>query len=65
MGFDNIFISSVLSPALTTVKQPLFNLGVEAVNNLIDLVSGDKKGVQKVNLNTEIIERDTVSAPLC
>lgn len=43
VGFHDFEFSSALSPALTTVKMPLYKMGQEAVKKLILVVQGDKK----------------------
>lgn len=39
-GFDGIFIDEVTRPKLTTVKQPLFDMGQSLALKLIDLIDG-------------------------
>lgn len=39
-GFDGVFIDQVTRPQLTTVKQPLFEMGKELSSKLIDLIDG-------------------------
>ena len=40
VGFDDLPISSLLTPRLTTIRQPARLLGMEAVKLLLDLVDG-------------------------
>lgn len=39
-GFDGVFIDEVTKPKLTTVKQPLFDMGQSLASKLIDLIDG-------------------------
>lgn len=39
-GFDGVFIDEVTRPKLTTVKQPLFEMGQSLASKLIDLIDG-------------------------
>lgn len=39
-GFDGVFIDEVTRPRLTTVKQPLFEMGKSLAERLIDLIDG-------------------------
>lgn len=39
-GFDGVFIDEVTKPKLTTVKQPLFEMGQSLAAKLIDLIDG-------------------------
>jgi len=38
IGFDNLEFSSLIDPPLSTVSQPLYEIGVRAVNKLIPLI---------------------------
>ncbi|HAJ79243.1 MAG TPA: hypothetical protein DCO75_05685 [Fibrobacteres bacterium] len=42
VGFDDIFETSVVSPPLTTVRQPMSELGKIAVEMLVELIKGEK-----------------------
>lgn len=56
IGFDDIQISQYVDPPLTTIKQPTYQLGKEAVNMLIEMI--EKGNVNKDRtLKTELIER--------
>ncbi|HLR36129.1 MAG TPA: LacI family DNA-binding transcriptional regulator [Tissierellales bacterium] len=56
IGFDDIHISKYLDPSLTTMKQPIYNIGMEAVNMLISIINKEDISLTKV-LKTELIER--------
>ena len=43
IGYDDMFFSGLMSPGLTTMKQPLKQMGVEAVQMLIDHVHNPKR----------------------
>jgi LacI family transcriptional regulator, galactose operon repressor len=56
VGFDDIQTSQYMDPPLTTIKQPIYEMGEEAVNMLIGIIK--KENVDKVKvLNTELIIR--------
>lgn len=56
IGFDDIQISKYLDPPLTTIRQPIYEMGEEAVKMLISII--EKKGVAKTKiLKTTLIER--------
>ena len=60
IGFDNIPFSDCTCPPLTTVAQPTYVMGQKAVEILIKLIN--KKKIKKsIELETELIERDSVS----
>ena len=56
IGFDNISVSKFTDPPLTTIKQPIYQLGEEAVKMLIAIIDKKDIDMQKV-LKTELIER--------
>lgn len=60
IGFDDIYITKLLSPALTTVKQNIYLKGETSVNLMIECIKKDLKAKQEVILPIEIIERETV-----
>ena len=63
IGFDDN-PSSIYGPvAMTTIRQPLFNMAEEAVKYLYNIMAGKRKAaVQKV-LTPQLIIRDSCSAP--
>lgn len=56
VGFDNISICDFLSPPLTTVKQPIYEMGEEAIKMLIDIINNRSTSLNKV-LNPTLIKR--------
>jgi LacI family repressor for deo operon, udp, cdd, tsx, nupC, and nupG len=44
VGFDNISLSQVFEPALTTIAQPMFELGAAAANLLLERLAGANPG---------------------
>ncbi|MCR3955024.1 MAG: LacI family transcriptional regulator [Gudongella sp.] len=57
MGFDDIYIASMVDPELTTIKQPNYSMGYEAVNMMIDSIQGNKIGKRNLILDTELVVR--------
>ena len=56
IGFDDIQISQYLDPPLTTMRQPIYKMGEEAVNMLVSII--EKEDVEKIiTLNTTLIKR--------
>lgn len=58
VGFDNINISNFAEPELTTVAQPIYDMGKKACELLIDIING-KPVNRKTYFNTELIIRGT------
>ncbi|MDQ6687425.1 MAG: LacI family transcriptional regulator [Actinomycetota bacterium] len=56
-GFDDISLSRHLRPALTTVSQPMRELGEQAVRLLLDRIDHPRRQPRSVVLPTEIVIR--------
>jgi len=59
MGFDDIYVSSMIEPELTTIKQPNYEMGYRAVELLLDVLENkeDTNSDRKLVLKTELIVR--------
>ncbi|MDX1940848.1 MAG: LacI family DNA-binding transcriptional regulator [Saprospiraceae bacterium] len=59
IGFTNLRAAHLLSPALSTVCQPAFDMGKTAAGLLLDLIESKKKPIEfkTINLQTEIVIR--------
>lgn len=57
IGFDDISKASMVYPPLTTIRQPLFKMGENAANLLLDLIKGTKIDKTCVVLQTELVIR--------
>ena len=58
MGFDDLPISSIINPALTTVAQPFLEMGKEAMKLLLSLIEDQVSLERKILINTRIIVRE-------
>jgi len=56
IGFDNVPESALCEPPLTTIHQPLRDIGARALHLLVDLLDG-KDGATHLRLPTRIVER--------
>ena len=56
-GFDDAFFAEYLWPSLTTVRQPMFELGVTAMKNLLMMLDKNPAVMNEVILPTELIVR--------
>ncbi len=61
IGFDDLVISRYFTPPLTSVRQPLFHIGKEALINLIGIINKEKEEPQEVEIETRLIKRDSVA----
>ena len=60
VGFDNIFLSSLVDPALTSVAQPAYRLGELAVEKLISRINGEETAAySEICLPTELVVRSS------
>lgn len=64
MGFDDIYLAGLVEPALTTIRQPNYNMGYKAMELLLENINNDKKNgnseMKTITLETEIIERNSI-----
>lgn len=65
VGFSNWFMSSVISPSLTTINQPGFKMGKTAFKQLYKEIKARKKSKPKppkiITLETELILRESTN----
>jgi alanine racemase len=62
IGFDDLPLSSMVTPALTTIAQPLREKGCLATQVLLAYINGDKTPQHHV-LPTQLIKRHTLCPP--
>ena len=60
-GFDNIDISVMTTPNITTINQPRYDMGFMACTQLISLISNPQKEAQQFILDTELIIRESTT----
>ncbi|MEV6929983.1 substrate-binding domain-containing protein [Dactylosporangium sp. NPDC051485] len=63
VGFDDIEVSRATSPMLTTVRQPLAELGRMAVTMLLRMMGGHELDALHVELATELVVRGSTAPP--
>ncbi len=59
IGFDDVFLSSQTYPPLTTVRQPLVDMGEVALDMLVDLIQDRRVLNSRRELSTELIVRES------
>lgn len=59
IGFDDIPLSRLLAPSLSTIHQPAYEMGREAARLLIQLIEGEHVERNSVKFPVEFIERQT------
>jgi DNA-binding LacI/PurR family transcriptional regulator len=63
VGFDDAEAARLVSPALTTVRQPLPAMGAQAATMLLQLLNGQQPLGMHIQLQTELIVRHSTAAP--
>lgn len=57
IGFDNIELSSMVDPPITTIEQPGQQIGYQGCELLIEKINNPQTPVKKIFLDTELIVR--------
>lgn len=57
IGFDNIIVSSLVEPQITTVDQNMYKLGENAAKMLLDVIKDGNEHTRVITLNTKLITR--------
>jgi len=63
VGFDDLPVTRWASPPMTTVRQPLAEMGSSAARMLGDLVEGTPLPSNRIELSTELVVRESTAAP--
>ncbi|MDK8640460.1 LacI family DNA-binding transcriptional regulator [Niallia taxi] len=66
IGFDNSMLAKLSDPALTTIAQPIEEMGAKVIDLLVDEITnqnqdGRKKVTQRIMLSPYLITRDSTS----
>ncbi len=60
VGFDDIFVASYTHPTLTTVRQPMRQMGILAMESLYKLMSGQGSAI-RIKVGAELIVRESTA----
>ncbi|HET9648660.1 MAG TPA: substrate-binding domain-containing protein [Microlunatus sp.] len=63
IGFDDSFMASRTTPPLTTIAQPLVEMGQVATRSLTQLISDTLVGTRHIELATRLVVRDSTAPP--
>jgi LacI family transcriptional regulator len=61
VGFDDSPMTKLISPPLTTIKQPLDLMGEAAAKSLINQLEGVSTA-KKITINSKLVIRDSISS---
>ena len=64
IGFDDVPQAALVRPALTTVHQPLEQMGRVATQMLLDRLKNPEQEIKRIELPTELIVRESTSSPI-
>ncbi len=59
VGFDDIWLASLKGIELTTIRQPRYLMGVNAVDLLIERITGKRDKIKRLILPSELVVRKT------
>jgi LacI family transcriptional regulator len=59
-GFDDLFIAAYTQPRLTTVRQPMRQMGLLAMESLFRLMSGEDSAI-RVMVEPELMVRESTA----
>ncbi|WP_436529085.1 LacI family DNA-binding transcriptional regulator [Actinoplanes sp. HUAS TT8] len=59
VGFDDLNFAQWTAPPLTTVRQPLHEMGVAAARTLLRLINGERLESTRIELATELVVRES------
>jgi LacI family transcriptional regulator len=63
IGFDDVMYTAQMSPPLTTIHQPLAEMGKMAANMLLRLIEGQRLDSNHVELSTSLVVRESCAPP--
>jgi DNA-binding LacI/PurR family transcriptional regulator len=63
VGWDDVPYASLVTPPLTTVRVPRYELGQAAARKLLDLMAGRPAGAAETPLALELVLRQSCRAP--
>ncbi len=59
VGFDNISLSYMSNPAITTINQPKYQIGLLSADMIARLINSEPMSVKEIWLDTELIIRES------
>lgn len=64
VGFDDLEAAATFQPPLTTVRQPIRQIGITAVDLLLDVLENGAESAHRLVLPTQLIVRESCGAAL-
>jgi LacI family transcriptional regulator len=63
VGFDDLPQAAQSFPGLTTVRQPLHDMGQKAARALLSLIDGQRLLMEHMEVGTELVVRNSTAPP--
>lgn len=63
VGFDDVPVAPLLTPRLTTVRQPAHEMGMSAADLLLDLIQGESEPDVPAPFPVEVVVRESAAKP--
>ena len=63
VGFDDTYVAAITTPPLTTVHQPIADIGRTALATLIRLARGEALVTKRIELSTDLVVRASTARP--
>ncbi|HMR48435.1 MAG TPA: LacI family DNA-binding transcriptional regulator [Arachnia sp.] len=63
VGFDDTLLAQMSTPPLTTVHQPIADIGRASVSTIVRLARGESLRTKRVELSTHLVVRDSTAPP--
>ena len=63
VGFDDTSQTEIVSPALTSVRQPLAEMGRMGVSLLLRILEGQRLDAMRMELSTKLVIRESTAPP--
>jgi LacI family transcriptional regulator len=59
IGFDGIKLTQMVEPEISTIEQPIYDIGVLATNRLIDLIEDREDANGHIKLDVKLVKRES------
>ncbi|GCF07036.1 LacI family DNA-binding transcriptional regulator [Dictyobacter arantiisoli] len=63
IGFDDVMYTAQMAPPLTTIRQPLMEMGKMATHMLLNLINGQPLDSNHIELSTSLVIRNSCARP--
>ena len=60
LGMDDIFVSKMVTPRLTTIHEPAEEMGKRSAKYLIDKIEGKSRNIVNITMQPTLVERNSV-----